>query len=146
MLLYYIAATVANLQLGFLAADLAWHTPTVQLHMHSCGYSSSSMQSDNKICCWLQLRVLFSKLYTEITIFFLFCRRFSELFRYHKYETDTLDLKAFIEVIERMKQLEVLFPGQRTNDTSLDATSIDSDGSSSKPPDVFEEIDSAWVS
>jgi hypothetical protein len=68
------------------------------------------------------------------------------LFRYHKYETDALNLKAFIEVIERMKQLEVLFPGQRTNDTSLDATSIDSDGSSSKPPDAFEEIDSAWVS
>lgn len=45
-----------------------------------------------------------------------------------------------------MKQLEVLFPGQGTNDTSLDTSSIESDGSSSKPSDTFEEIDSVWVS
>lgn len=77
---------------------------------------------------------------------FHFCRHFSELFRYHKYETDSVDLKAFTDVIKRMKQLEVLFPGQGANDTSLDATSIGSDGSSSRPSDTFEEIDSVWVS
>ena len=72
----------------------------------------------------------------------------SELVRYHKYETDSMDLKVFIDVIKKMKQLEVLFPGQGAADDHMshDATSIDSNGSFSGPQEASDVFDTVWVS
>ena len=91
-------------------------------------------------------RGLYSTLDSSLRYSFWFCRRFSELFRYHKYETDSVDLKAFIDVIKRMKQLEVLFPGQGADEGSHDTTNTDLDGSFSNPTDAFQVVDTIWVS
>ena len=56
-------------------------------------------------------------------------------------------MKVFVDVIKKMKQLEVLFPGQGADDdVAHDATSLGSGGSSSGPPDASELLDTIWVS
>lgn len=88
-------------------------------------------------------------------IFFLTYRRFSELWKYHKFSA-AVNMKAFAGIIKRIKKLQFLFPVMTSSAASPDMDSLlDSSVSSlhSSPSlslslnrrSLEPELDTRWV-